>query len=100
MVAVMPSVLSATRAVLVALGAVVVLGLSSPAAHAAPCDAPITNPIACENTKVGNPASEWDISGSGSSAIQGFATEISVNHGDTVKFKVDTGATAFHFDIY
>ena len=36
----------------------------SPAA-AAPCDAPVVSPVACENTKPGNPESEWDISGAG-----------------------------------
>ena len=76
------------------------LGAGAAPAAAAPCDAPITNPVACENTKVGNPASEWDISGSGSDAIQGFATDISVDQGQTVSFKVDTPATRYHLDIY
>ena len=61
---------------------------------------PVTNPVACENTKAGNPASEWDVSGSGSAAIQGFATDISVDQGGTVSFKVDTPATAYRIDIY
>ena len=52
-------------------------------AAAAPCDAPITNPVACENTKPGNPASEWDVSGAGDASIQGFATDISVDQGQT-----------------
>jgi hypothetical protein len=65
-----------------------------------PCASPVTNPVACENTLPGNPASEWDIVGSGSAAIQGFATDISVNRGDTVHFKVDTAATACRLDIY
>ena len=47
----------------VALAFVLIAG-AAPAA-AAPCDAPITNPVACENTKPGNPASEWDVSGAG-----------------------------------
>src|SRR4051794_14666317 len=63
-------------------------------AFAAPCDTPILNPIVCENSKPGNPASEWDISGAGSTSIQGFATDISVNQGETVHFKVDTDASA------
>ena len=50
-------------------------------ASAAPCDAPVVSPVACENTKPGNPESEWGISGAGSASIQGFATEISVNAG-------------------
>ena len=76
------------------------LGGAAPAALAAPCDVPITNPIACENTKPGNPASEWDVSGAGSTNIQGFATDISVDQGETVSFKVDTPATAYRIDIY
>jgi hypothetical protein len=49
---------------------------------------------------VGNPASEWDISGAGSGTIQGYATQISVNHGETVLFKVDTVASDYRLDIY
>ena len=32
--------------------------------------------------------------------IQGFATDISVNRGETVSFKVDTSAADYRFDIY
>jgi hypothetical protein len=69
-------------------------------AAAAPCDPLVTNPIACENTLVGSPASEWDVAGSGDPAIQGFATDVSVNRGGTIQFKVHTPATAYRFDIY
>jgi hypothetical protein len=64
-----------------------------------PCTPP-TNPIACENAKPGNPPSEWDINGAGDSSIQGFATEISVNRGETVHFKIKTSSTSYHLDIY
>ena len=37
----------------------------------------------------GRPASEWDVTGAGDASIQGFATQISVNRGETVHFKVD-----------
>ncbi|GAA2109876.1 hypothetical protein GCM10009841_31490 [Microlunatus panaciterrae] len=60
----------------------------------------MTNEIACENSKPGNPSSEWDISGSGSASIQGFATDISVNRGSTIGFKVKTTATSYRLDIY
>ena len=63
------------------------------------CSAP-PNPIVAENCLAGNPASEWDITGIGDPSIQGFATDISVNRGSTVSFKVDTNATAYRFDIY
>jgi len=58
------------------------------------------NRVACENTAAGNPASEWDISGSGDPSIQGFATSISVNRGETVHFKVATDASLYHLEIY
>jgi hypothetical protein len=58
------------------------------------------NPIVCENANPGAPASEWDISSAGDDTIQGFATSISVNKGETVRFKVDTTATTFNVDIY
>ncbi len=63
------------------------------------CDPQTSNPVVCENLRVGNPASEWDVSGSGDSAIQGFATEISVTPGDTVRFKVDT-TSQFRLEVY
>lgn len=70
------------------------------APSATPCGPPVVNPVACENTKPGNPQSEWDVSGSGDPSIQGFATDISVNHGETVHFKIKTDATAYRLDIY
>ena len=58
------------------------------------------NPIVCENSRTGNPSSEWDISGAGDPSIQGFATDISVNRGETVRFKIDTPSTDYRLDIY
>src|SRR5919197_442966 len=76
--------------------------VSVQAAHGAggPCGPPIVNPVACENTKPGNPPSEWDVSGAGDPSIQGFATDISVDQGQTVHFKVKTDAAAYHLDVY
>src|SRR3954447_6383312 len=82
------------------LATLILAGPGAFRASAAPCDVPVTNPVACENTKAGNPASEWDVSGAGSSAIQGFATDISVDQGQAISFKVDTPARAYHLDIY
>jgi len=84
--------------------ALVAAGLSvpvhaTPAAAADPCT-PLVNPVACENSKPGTPSSTWDVSGSGSSTIQGFATEMSVNLGETQRFKVSTTATSYRLDIY
>ena len=75
-------------------------GLPAPTALAAgPCDAPV-NPIVAENCLTGNPASEWDVSGAGDASIQGFATDISVNRGETVPFKIKTNASDYRLDIY
>ena len=86
------------RARTAALAVALVLGsflLVSPSAQAAdPCN-PLVNAIACENSKPGSPSSEWDVSGGGDSSIVGFATDISVNVGQTVHFKVDTDARAY-----
>src|SRR5688572_31837794 len=65
-------------------------------AGAASC---LGNPIEVENCKPGNPESEWQITGAGDPGIQGFATDISVNRGETVTFKV-AAASAFRIDIY
>ena len=59
-----------------------------------------TNSIAVENQKAGNPPVEWDVSGIGDPSIQGFATDISVNHGETISFKIQTNAAAYRIDIY
>ena len=66
---------------------------------AASCAAP-ANPIEAENCQVGNPSSEWDVSGAGDSSIQGYATQISIDRGQTVFFKVKTNATNYQLDIY
>jgi hypothetical protein len=58
------------------------------------------NPIVCENQLAGSPSSQWNVSGAGSSSLQGFTTDISVNVGGVVRFKVDTTAATFNMDIY
>src|SRR5262245_24883572 len=54
----------------------------------APCVPAAANAIACENSKPGTPSGVWDIIGAGDEGIQGYATEISVNRGQTVRFKI------------
>jgi hypothetical protein len=66
---------------------------------AGPCDPP-ANEIVCENSKPGSPPSQWDVEGAGDPSIQGFATDISVNRGEAVHFKVDTDADEYHLDLY
>ncbi|WP_374828237.1 N,N-dimethylformamidase beta subunit family domain-containing protein, partial [Mycoplana dimorpha] len=59
-----------------------------------------TNLIVLENQKQGNPESEWGISGAGSSNIEGFATDISVDNGKTISFKINTNSANYRIDIY
>ena len=66
----------------------------------APCVPAAANAIACENSKPGNPSGNWDVAGAGSANIQGFATNISVNRGETVRFKVSTNSNNYRLDIY
>ena len=55
-----------------------------------------------ENCLPGNSSSEWDVGvgSAGDLTIQGFATDISVNQGSTVFFKINTPASAYTINIY
>jgi hypothetical protein len=78
-----------------------VYGLScSTQAQTFGCSQAMANDIVCENSKTGSPSSVWDISGAGDSTIQGFATDISVNQGGTVLFKINTNAKAYTITIF
>ncbi|HEY2479044.1 MAG TPA: DUF4082 domain-containing protein [Solirubrobacterales bacterium] len=72
---------------------------SAAAAEANPCAAPVTNPIACENSKEGDPPGDWEIKGIGDESIQGFATAVSVNPGETESFKIKTNASKYNIRI-
>ncbi len=79
----------------VAIAAAVVLagsGSGRPAIQAQ------SNPIVAENLLGG--ATGWDISGADDQTIQGFATDISVNTGQTVDFKIKTDSTNYKIEIY
>ena len=69
------------------------------AAAAGPCGPPVASVIACENTLPGDPPSDWQVNGVGDTTIQGFATAMSVNVGETESFKISTPAKAYHIDI-
>ena len=64
------------------------------------CDPTLQNEIVCENPLPGAPPSEWQVTGAGDSSIQGFATDISVNRGQRVFFKIDSPTAAYRIDIY
>jgi hypothetical protein len=82
----------------VVIAALALVPVTTPAASAADCS-PGANPISCENTRPGNPPSEWDV-GEGDDDITAFTTDISTNVGGTVRFKVNTTAPTFRVEIF
>jgi N,N-dimethylformamidase beta subunit-like protein len=64
-----------------------------------PCTSP-ANKVVAENCRPGNPRTEWDINSDGDPTIQGFATEMSVNVGESVDFKINSDASKYRIDIY
>ncbi|MCU0734996.1 MAG: hypothetical protein MUF20_05655, partial [Methylotetracoccus sp.] len=76
---------------------ITVLNIDDSVSSDAACSTP-ANAIVAENCRTGDTG--WDVTGSGDSTIQGFATAISVNRGETIFFKIDTGAIIYHLDIY
>lgn len=92
---------TAVTTVVAVLAATLVMLQPAVRAEAAgsPCGANI-NPIVCENQKTGTDPDVWDIDGAGDDSIQGFATDISVNAGSTIDFKIDTDAADYDIDIY
>jgi Domain of unknown function (DUF4082)/Bacterial Ig-like domain (group 3)/Bacterial Ig-like domain/Bacterial Ig domain len=59
------------------------------------------NPIVAENQLPGTPESVWQVNGAGDTTLQGFSTDISVNEGQTVYFKInDSSLVSYHIDIY
>src|SRR5262249_28529726 len=61
-----------------------------------------TNAIVQENQLTGTPQSQWNIvTGSGNPNLQGFATDISVQTGQTISFKIkDVNQGAYNINIY
>jgi hypothetical protein len=65
-------------------------------AHADTCS---PNPVVCENEQAGTDPSVWDVAGNGDDTVQGFATDISVDVGATIGFKVQA-QHAYTIDVY
>src|SRR4051812_30372900 len=61
------------------------------------CTSP-QNPIEGENCLQGTTG--WQVGNGGDATIQGFTTDIGVNAGQTVYFKINTTASNYHIDIY
>ena len=62
-------------------------------------DEAAANRIVAENQLPGTPQSVWGVNGP-TTAIEGFATDISVDQGQRIDFKVNTIATDYRIDIY
>ena len=82
------------------VSASVLLSSAPGRASQAPACASPANQVVAENCKPGNPPTEWDVNGSGDLQIQGFATDISVNAGETIAFKVGPARLSYRIDIY
>src|SRR5262249_13626341 len=88
-----------------ALLAVALLASLIPAAQLEPTGAlaqACANPVACENAQPGTNPSQWNLPtpDAGDPSIQGFATDISVNKGGTVHFKINTPAPSISVNVY
>ncbi|MEA3205011.1 MAG: hypothetical protein QOG92_632, partial [Verrucomicrobiota bacterium] len=76
-----------------------------------------SNSIVTENKLTGTAQSQWDLSGEGqysgfglgngqtplagvTNYIEGFADNMSVNHGQTINFKINTDCKNYRIDIY
>ncbi|HEY7120917.1 MAG TPA: DUF4082 domain-containing protein [Solirubrobacterales bacterium] len=84
---------------LILIAALLWLAVAPEASHADACTPPITNPVACENTKPGADPSTWEVDEAGDPSIQGFATSMSVAPGDTISFKIKSATSNYHIDI-
>ncbi|MHB1063935.1 MAG: DUF4082 domain-containing protein [Georgenia sp.] len=76
------------------------LSVAAPAVAASDPCGPEGNEISCENSKPGTDPAVWDIQGAGDGGIQGFSTDISVNVGGSIDFKIDTDAADYTITIY
>jgi hypothetical protein len=58
------------------------------------------NQIEAENCLPGTPSPQWSVNGAGDLTIVGFATDMSVNAGQTISFKINTTASAYTIGIF
>jgi Domain of unknown function (DUF4082)/Bacterial Ig-like domain/Bacterial Ig domain len=90
---------TAGLAVTTLVAGVLVVTSGIPASAATGCGG-AANPIVCENALAGTNPGVWDIDDAGASDIQGYSTDISVNVGSTIGFKIDTNARAYTIQIF
>src|SRR3954468_11228839 len=86
-------------ATLALAAALVCLAIAPTTSQAAVCTPPVVNKVACENSQPGADPSTWEVDGNGDDTIQGFSTQMSVQPGDTIGFKIKSATTNFHIDI-
>ncbi len=86
-------------AVLLLLAACAALAAAPATSHAQACSTPVTNEVACENSKPGTNWTDWEVVGPGDPALQGYATEMSVQAGDTINFKIKATSSNYHIDV-
>jgi hypothetical protein len=84
-------------ATVVALSAVIPVLTASTANAADPCG-PTGNAVTCENSKPGTPFSNWYVE-TAYGDINGYATQMSVQPGQTLNFKINTTSTNYEVDI-
>ena len=85
------------RVALAGLGVVMFSGLAQAQSS---CSSP-ANAIVAENCLTGTTSDVWDPGiGNDDPSIVGFATDMSVNVGQTISFKVNTNASSYKMDIY
>jgi hypothetical protein len=77
--------------------AVLPLTAANGAAAADPCGSG-SNPIVCENSKPGSPMTDW-FAPNAYGNVQGFSSQMSVQAGETVQFKVQS-PVPYHVEIY
>jgi hypothetical protein len=65
-----------------------------------PCSYANINPIPCENAKAGTDPSVSQVDGADDASIMGFATNISVNAGANISFKINTSSSNYAIGIY
>jgi hypothetical protein len=98
------SAVAPIMALIVLLTLWLVPGLPNASAAAAvaadPCANANVNPIPCENSKPGADPSISDVQGGDNANILGFATNISVNVGGTISFKIKTTSRNYTIAIF
>jgi hypothetical protein len=100
-----PGKLQVVATLILGVALVLSVGLVAPPAGAAraatdPCSYASVNPVPCENAQPGTNPTISEVGGGDDASIVGFATDISVNVGGTITFKVKTTSTNYTVKIF